>query len=317
MSQYGADQDQFSPMHAEPRPQPTPARRSSRRGGGFIGASIAILTLIGFGGAILYGYSGGKVDWSDGVIPLLKADLNPTKLRPDNPGGVEVPHQDKLVFERFNERGGAKPAVERLLPPPEEPLPRPVVTPALSAPPELPAPPQVANLPPPAPGSTTTVPRPPAVDEMAAALAEASRIPDVTPGETVELAPQAPAVPAPPPTAARPALPPAAPVQTASLTPPKPAADTLAKPATAGGAGGWRIQLGSVRSEGEAASEWRRLSGRHADLLGGLSLSVSRADLAEKGIFYRVQAGGLDEARARNVCGQLKALNVGCVVVRP
>ncbi|WP_284198652.1 SPOR domain-containing protein, partial [Azospirillum oryzae] len=85
----------------------------------------------------------------------------------------------------------------------------------------------------------------------------------------------------------------------------------------AGGSGGWRVQLASVRSEGEAAAEWRRLAGRHPDALGGLSMQVAKVDLGEKGIFYRVQGAGADEARAKSACTQLRAQNVGCVVVRP
>ena len=84
-----------------------------------------------------------------------------------------------------------------------------------------------------------------------------------------------------------------------------------------GGSGSWRIQLASVRSEGEAAAEWRRIAGRHPDALGGLSMQVARVDLGDKGVFYRVQGTGADEARAKSVCAQLRAQNVGCVVVRP
>ena len=46
-------------------------------------------------------------------------------------------------------------------------------------------------------------------------------------------------------------------------------------------------------------------------------MQVAKADLGEKGVFYRIQGVGLDEERARSVCSQLKAQNVGCVVVRP
>ncbi|WP_238474727.1 SPOR domain-containing protein [Azospirillum cavernae] len=72
-----------------------------------------------------------------------------------------------------------------------------------------------------------------------------------------------------------------------------------------------------MRSETEAAAEWKRIASRHPDALGGLSLQVAKVDLAGKGIFYRVQGNGADETRAKSICAQLRAQNVGCVVVRP
>ncbi|MDQ2105829.1 SPOR domain-containing protein, partial [Azospirillum isscasi] len=97
----------------------------------------------------------------------------------------------------------------------------------------------------------------------------------------------------------------------APAPPPAPA------PAKAAGGGSWRVQLAAVRSEAEASTEWKRLTSRYGAALGGLSMQVAKADLGEKGIFYRIQGVGLDEERAKSVCAQLKAQNVGCVVVRP
>ncbi len=54
-------------------------------------------------------------------VPLIRADAQPSKVRPDRPGGMEVPDRDKLIY---SERSGGPP-VERLLPPPEQPGPRP------------------------------------------------------------------------------------------------------------------------------------------------------------------------------------------------
>ncbi len=56
---------------------------------------------------------------------------------------------------------------------------------------------------------------------------------------------------------------------------------------------------------------------RNADLLGGLTLTVERADLGEKGVFYRVQAGPVaDEAAARKLCAALGERKQACLVVR-
>ena len=77
-----------------------------------------------------------------------------------------------------------------------------------------------------------------------------------------------------------------------------------------------RIQVGAVPKEADAQSEWKRLQSRHRDLLGDLGLTVVRADLGEKGVYFRIQAGPIDEARARAICEQLKSHNVGCQLAR-
>src|SRR5207244_4765399 len=57
------------------------------------------------------------------------------------------------------------------------------------------------------------------------------------------------------------------------------------KPATAGGT---RLQLGSVRSEDAAREEWERIRRKNTDLLGTLSATPIRADLGDKGIYFRI-----------------------------
>lgn len=347
------------------RPPETPKRK------GFLGLGLAVAGIVAFAGSILFVYRGSDRMNPDGTPPLLTADTSPAKSRPDQPGGMEVPHQDKLVYERLHEKG-TQPNIERLLPPPEAPLPRPVVTPAMPGPTPLPSAPAIAQMPPPPPGSTATVPRemvgqppgpvasaaaptaqtpPPAAAKPAPAKPAStsastsssapagSSPPAATQRQTV--VPQPPKAPPAPAQAAAPAAaaaqanaapaPKPVPVSTASLPPPAPAPQPAGqqpaapqaaaqppKPSTpAGGAGNWRVQLASVRSESEATAEWKRLSGKHADALGGVGMQIVKADLGEKGIFYRVQGGGIDESRAKSVCAQLRAQNVGCVVVRP
>ncbi|MDE0538936.1 MAG: SPOR domain-containing protein [Rhodospirillales bacterium] len=87
----------------------------------------------------------------------------------------------------------------------------------------------------------------------------------------------------------------------------------------AGTAGrGYRVQLAAVRSDRDARREWTRLRTRHSGLLGRLRHSVVRADLGDKGIYYRLRAGPLEnKAAARTLCGKLTKIKVGCLVVRP
>ena len=50
--------------------------------------------------------------------PLIQAEQGPYKVRPENPGGISIPHQDKLIYGRLS--GESDQPVERLLPPPEQ-----------------------------------------------------------------------------------------------------------------------------------------------------------------------------------------------------
>ena len=94
------------------------------------------------------------------------------------------------------------------------------------------------------------------------------------------------------------------------------AALAAAKPATAA-AKGYRVQLGAMKSIDLAKSEWARLQQQFPDALGGLKLTVQRADLGAKGIYYRVQAGPLvDAPTAKKVCSDLKLQKQQCLLVR-
>ena len=132
-----------------------------------------------------------------GEVPLLKADGRPWKARPEQPGGYQVPNQDMFLYDPNKPKGG----IERLLPPPEDPLPR-------SA---LPAPAEPAPAP---------LPQ--------AAVAEEAIAPASPPGVTAEALPPAapaamplPAVPPPPAAAAPEALKDALRLQIASLRSPE------------------------------------------------------------------------------------------------
>jgi cell division septation protein DedD len=107
-----------------------------------------------------------------------------------------------------------------------------------------------------------------------------------------------------------------------AVTPPAPVAapaPAAPKPAPAPAAtGSYRLQLGALKSEEAAKTEWLKLQRQNADVLGKLSLSVSRVDLGAKGTYYRIQAGPVaDEGRAAQDCAALKSRNVGCILVKP
>lgn len=126
--------------------------------------------------------------------PLIQADDAPVRVPPESPGGLEIPHRDKLVLQRVP---GAEedPRRERLLPPPEEPLPPPREEPVASyePPPESP----------PAPARETIVEERPAAAPRGETAGAGRATADPAPRPNVPAAPkpaakaETPAAPAP------------------------------------------------------------------------------------------------------------------------
>jgi hypothetical protein len=256
--------------------------------GRFLRPVIYGLVAIGCAGTIWYAYNRGRENGAagDGAVPLIHAVPGAIKIKPDQPGGAPVPDQDKLVYNPS--QPGAK--VEQLLPPPEQPLAKPLA-PQPSADASAPLPVEVVGptagpkAAPPSPAGTVLPP--PSASGMLTATSS---------------------TPLPPPIALTPAP---------SAKPLQPAAAPAARPGPAA-AGGLRVQIAATRDESSAKSEWDRLKTAHADLLGALSPTVVKADLGDKGVFYRVQAGPVaDHDQAEKLCGALKQFNIACIIVKP
>lgn len=80
---------------------------------------------------------------------------------------------------------------------------------------------------------------------------------------------------------------------------------------------GYYVQLGSVTSETGAQSEWGKLQKAFATDLQGLDYRVQSADLGERGVYYRIQAGPLSQDGAVALCDSIKAQKPGgCLVVK-
>lgn len=79
--------------------------------------------------------------------------------------------------------------------------------------------------------------------------------------------------------------------------------------------GNYIIQLGSVRSADGAREEWGKIKSKLPGVLDQLNLNVERADLGDRGVFYRIQAGRIDKQTAAELCNKVKASKAaGCLV---
>ena len=78
----------------------------------------------------------------------------------------------------------------------------------------------------------------------------------------------------------------------------------------------WAIQLASVRNPNEVKAEWRRLLGRFKVILDGKKLTVVRAHLGKRGIFYRLRIGGFQhKSSAIMTCASIKAKGGNCLAI--
>jgi hypothetical protein len=110
--------------------RPSARKRWIRRS---LTVGIALIALGGFAGIVFYSYDRGRQAGGEAIAPVIKAQEGPTKVRPEQPGGMEVPNQDKQVYGRIAP-ADRPPPVERLIAPPEATVARPPPPPGASAP---------------------------------------------------------------------------------------------------------------------------------------------------------------------------------------
>jgi hypothetical protein len=109
------------------------------------------------------------------------------------------------------------------------------------------------------------------------------------------------------------AVPPAAPApaRVAAINPAQQAA-----PAPAA-SGGYVVQISSQRSESDAQASFRALQNKFPSVLGSRTPLIKRADLGEKGTYYRAMVGPFGSPdEASQFCGNLKSAGGQCVVQR-
>ncbi len=282
------------------RPVPSEPEQVSGSPKKVITAAIALGAVAAFGIGIWFAYDQGVKRGASGAPPLIRADQGPAKVAPENPGGMQVPNQDKQIYERLGgNQQAAAPGTERLLPPPERP----------SAAPTQPG------------TAAVTVPNRPAPNAVPNQAPSTAALPNRTDAPSPStLSGPAASQPVAPKTDDKPAAAPAAsaaraPIPTAPTSTPAPA--PAAAPTVAAAPGGSaKIQLASLKDQQAATATWNQLQKKFPDILGGLQPSYEKVELAGKGTFIRLQAGPLkDRNAAQAACQQLAAKNQGCIVV--
>ena len=84
-----------------------------------------------------------------------------------------------------------------------------------------------------------------------------------------------------------------------------------------GGGGGYLVQVSSQKNEADAQASYRALQGKFPAVLGSRSPVIKRADLGDKGVYYRAMVGPFGSAdEAAQFCNNLKTAGGQCVVQR-
>ena len=81
--------------------------------------------------------------------------------------------------------------------------------------------------------------------------------------------------------------------------------------------GGYLVQVSSQKNEADAQASFRALQGKFPSVLGSRSPVIKRADLGEKGVYYRAMVGPFGSPEeASQFCSSLKSAGGQCVVQR-
>jgi len=289
-----ADDDMVEPVDHGSRQEPRPRR------GLFLAAVVGGLALIGGIGVVAMSYGG----ISTGEPALIKADASPVKIRPENPGGTTVPHQDNSVYNAVSRTAEAKPPRQvRLVSEVEEPMQIPlpndaeIVDEAMAKGEDRIKPTDVAANDQPA--------------EMIAVSPRKVRTMIVRPDGT--LAPREEPVAAAPARLEEVAAVEQEPEQiTTGATTPVAAAPEKAVAAP----GGWAVQVASQPSEDSANKSLKNISRKYASVIGDRGANIVKADVAGKGTYWRVRIAASSREDAIGLCGKMKSAGGSCFVTK-
>ena len=290
-------------------------QRHKKNKGIFIGVLGGVLLACIIGWLLVSPKFGG---YDETQVPVVRRDESPIKVKPSDPGGLDIPNRDKSVYGIIEE-GNDEAVVEKLLPAEERPI-----APATS---------EVANdkiaelatkieeeqkelknemvdsapvtevvkttsvSEPAKPVATKTVEKPKPVAEPV--KEEVKPTPVAEPVKTVTEAPV---------------------VKEVTKTAPAPAVKEVAKPtpvatSTTAVKGNYQVQIVSGKNKKAVEQTKDALYKKHNTILSGVSSEIVKADLGAKGIYYRLMLGSYNsKADANSLCSKLKAVKESCFV---
>lgn len=287
-----SDRGGYAPLSDDPTYDA--ADRQEARGRGPFLIFVAMVVLAAFLGIVYVAYQQGVRQGQQMNPPLIVAEPGPVRVEPEDPGGFEEPYQDMFVLNGEETEG----VVETLLPPPEEPMERPVSAEEIEA--------AEAVMP---ESEILEIPAAPGREEVAADAVEAPAAaapapePDTAAAETPSAT--APVAPAPPAALSG--------EDDAVALPPAPDSAGIA-PAS----GLFVVQVAAVPGPEQARERQNDIRTSHEAILIGLDFDIQGPVVVDRRTFYRVRIGPFDtRPQAIDLCEALKARGQDCFVTTP
>ncbi len=276
---------------------------------GIVVALVAVL-----GSVIWYSYPKESAQREVMNTPIVRADAGDYRTAPAEPGGMPVPYRESTVFNTLRAEEGTQSAkVENLLPQAEQPVSRQELFAGLKIDEPAETAPGVTSEGEAGTAVTTTAPETVAQAEAPVATTTAAATTATAPAVT-ETA-QAPVTPEKPEAVKEAVKTVDAKAAEAAKTEPAAGVQKIDDKPKAS-AGGFYVQMGSVKERSGADGEWKKLQ-KSFSALSPLGMRVQEADLGAKGKFFRIQGGPVTEAQAKSICDSVKAQKPGgCLVVR-
>lgn len=259
----------------------------------------ASLSLILFAAIVGLSYSVGVGDAEKGAIPIIRADGRSVKVRPENPGGRQYPHQDLVIYNSFRSDIAEKDTY--LKDTPEKPLllsedntltnentvskseefeedNLKMVTVSEEASPSTTSP--LSEF--------TTKPLEQDQDDVKEIITQSSPPKEI---KKVKITPEQIISPS-------------------KLDIQKPQKTTQPKPVS-----GSYLQIGAFRSKEDAETAFKRAKGKFS-VLSSSNHYIAKANLGSKGIYYRLRVGPFaNKKTALNTCNTLKTQGQACMHV--
>lgn len=237
-------------------------------------------------------------------IATITASQEMVKEMPEQSGGIAIPDQDKLVYNRIR-TDNVTTKVESLFPEPERPVMPQILAIEQNAPEQgFVAMNEVEAIDPlkEAPQPLSPV----VVNEVVAPVVEAKAEPEP---QIVE----------------KPKLPPQELVKEEPVLPQKPKKEVITLESGVVSPvhktvkkeldeALWRVQLFASNNKEAVEKAWRRIEKQHAKLLSNMSYLIKKVDIKGKGAFYRLQVGQFPTREmADGLCTKLKAKRQDCI----
>ncbi len=265
-----------------PRPPPLLSEKQLRSGPGF-SIFIGLFAVVAFCLIAWFGiYKDNIINNSD-QLPVVAANDKPIRVRPTEPGGMKVPHQDKLILKELVD-GEKQSSIELLLPKPEVPL----------------------SFSKNSMENNKTVIKSNTVRSLEKSTPSTKRGVSEKINEPVNSEKKQ---------KGNNELKKKTSIQ-AELKKEKTGTGNRKKSPMGTSVSKYRIQLASVKSDKLAQVAWKKYRQKFTKILGDLEPYIEKVLIPEKGTFHRVQAGVLNKIKAQNICSVLINEKQPCIITR-